>query len=83
MGGVKRVNQAPYETKGYRLFDLVSVDGALWYIHGRRVKGSFLLKRLSDGTSLNKVPTKLRLVSHQPSYIQEKVLNTGTNTLMK
>ena len=82
-GGVKRVNQAPYETKGYRLFDLVSVDGALWYIHGRRVKGSFLLKRLSDGTSLNKVPTKLRLVSHQPSYIQEKVLNTGTNTLMK
>lgn len=82
-GGVKRVNQAPYETKGYRLFDLVSVDGALWYIHGRRVKGSFLLKRLSDGTSMNKVPTKLRLVSHQPSYIQEKVLNTGTNTLMK
>lgn len=82
-GGVKRANQAPYETQGFRLFDLVSFDGDLWYIHGRRVKGSFLLKRLSNGTSLNKVPTKLTLVAHQSSYIQEKVLNTGTITMMK
>ena len=37
----------------------------------------------SDGTSLNKAPTKLRLVSHQPSYLMEKVPNTGIITLMK
>ena len=82
-GGVRRANQAPYETRGYRLFDLVSVEGALWHVCGRRVKGCFILKRMSDGTSLEKTPTKITLVTHQPSYIQEKVLNTGTNTLMK
>ena len=82
-GGVKRAKQAPYETQGYRLFDLVSVDGALWYVHARRVKGSFTLKRMSDGTRLNKTPTKIALVEHQPSYLIEKVPNTGVITLMK
>lgn len=82
-GGVRRANQAPYETQGYRLFDLVSVDSALWYVHGRRVKGAFLLKHLSDGNSLEKTPTKITLVAHQSSYIIEKVSNTGTITLMK
>ena len=82
-GGVKRANQAPYETRGYRLFDLVSFDGDLWYIHARRVNGSFLLKHLSDGTSLEKTPSKMSLVSHQASYIIEKVPNTGVITFMK
>ena len=82
-GGVKRAKQAPYETQGYRLFDLVSVDGALWYVHARRVKGGFTLKRMSDGNSLNKAPSKITFVAHQPSYIQEKVPNTGVITLMK
>ena len=82
-GGVKRANQAPYETRGYRLFDLVSFEGALWYVHGRRVKGAFVLKSLSDGTSREKTPTKLTFVAHQASYIIEKVQNTGLITLMK
>ena len=80
-GGVKRANQAPYETRGYRLFDLVSVDGDLWYIHGRRLKGCFLLKRLSDGSSLNRSPSKLAFVAHQTSYNVEKIPNTGASTL--
>ena len=82
-GGVKRANQAPYETRGYRLFDLVSFEGALWYIHGRRHKGCFLLKRLSDGSSLNRSPSKLAFVAHQASYIVDKVPNTGAITLMR
>ena len=82
-GGVKRANQAPYETRGYRLFDLVSVDGALWYIIARRIKGCFTLRRLCDGTSLSKVPSKISFVAHQSAYIIEKVPNTGTITLMR
>lgn len=31
-GGVKRANQAPYETRGYRLVDLVSFEGSSCYI---------------------------------------------------
>lgn len=38
-GGRKKLNQAPYLVKGYRLFDLVEYQKDLYYIFGRRERG--------------------------------------------
>ena len=43
-GGVRKRNQAPYEVKDFRLFDRVKANGREWYIHGRRLSGSFVLE---------------------------------------
>ena len=72
-GGVKKRNQAPYLVKGFRLFDKVSARGSEWYIHGRRLKGSFVLKTL-DGNTLEIAPSKIRLISGQRSFLTERRL---------
>ena len=46
-GGVRKRNQAEYKVKGFRLFDEVSAKGKLWYIHGRRTSGSFVLRTVT------------------------------------
>lgn len=51
-GGRKKLNQAPYLVKGFRLFDKVSYKGDECFIFGRRSSGYFDL-RLIDGTKVN------------------------------
>lgn len=51
-GGRKKLNQAPYLVKGFRLFDKVSYKGVECFIFGRRSSGSFDI-RLIDGTRVN------------------------------
>jgi len=70
-GGIRKRNQAPYEVKGFRLFDKVKAKGSMWYIHGRRVKGSFVLKTL-EGEKLEIAPSKITLIGHQSAYITER-----------
>ena len=70
-GGIRKRNQAPYLVKGFRLFDRVFAKGSEWYIHGRREKGSFVLKTL-EGHKLEIVPSKIRLISGQHSFITER-----------
>ena len=70
-GGVRKRNQAPYVVKGFRLFDKVSAKGRRWYIHGRRISGSFLLKTL-QGEKLETTPSKINLLRHQNSFITER-----------
>ena len=70
-GGIRRMNQAPYIVKGFRLYDRVFAKGKEWYIHGRRTKGSFVLKTLF-GDSLEIVPTKIRLLGTQQGFIVER-----------
>lgn len=70
-GGVRKLNQAPYIVKGFRLFDVVLIKGKNWYIHGRRTKGSFVLKDLSNNT-LEIVPSKFKLLNHQQSILVER-----------
>lgn len=65
------MNQAPYIVKGFHLYDRVLAKGKEWYIHGRRTKGSFILKTLL-GDSLEIVPTKIRLLSTQRGFIVER-----------
>ena len=69
-GGTRKLNQAPYVVKGFRLFDKVTCQNKLWYINGRRLKGSFVLKNLK-GETLEIASSKIKLVNHQQSYLIE------------
>ena len=50
---IKKLNQAPFEVKGFRLFDKVEYNSELYYIFGRRKSGFFDIRKL-DGTKINK-----------------------------
>jgi len=52
-GGVKKLNQAQYEVRGFRLFDKVQYQGERYYVFGRRNSGFFDIRTL-DGTKVNK-----------------------------
>lgn len=51
-GGYRKLKQAPYTVKGYRLFDKVRYQGQEAFIYGRRTSGSFSVKTF-DGESLS------------------------------
>ena len=70
-GGTRKRNQSEYQVKGFRLFDKVKAQGCEWYIHGRRAKGSFVLKTLA-GDKLEIVPNKLSFVATQRGFITER-----------
>ena len=70
-GGVKKMNQAPYKVKGFRLFDKVFCQNKEWYINGRRIKGSFILKNLKNET-LEISSSKIKLINYQKSYLIER-----------
>ena len=66
-------NQAPYEVKGFRLFDQVSYNGTECFITGRRTSGYFALKTL-DGTPVHDSAKAqdLRLLKWAGNYILER-----------
>ena len=70
-GGTRKLNQASYVVKEFRLFDCVFAANSIWYIHGRRSKGSFVLKKL-NGDTLEIVPSKIKLLYSQKGYITER-----------
>ena len=51
-GGKRKRNQAPYEVKGFRLYDKVRWKGQSCFIFGRRSTGRMDLRHL-DGTKVN------------------------------
>lgn len=64
-GGRWKRNQAPYEIKGYRLFDTIRYNSLPAYIHGRRTTGYFVIKDAEGNTLSNSVSCKaLELVRH-------------------
>lgn len=73
-GGRKKLNQAPFLVKGFRLFDLVEYQKELYYIFGRRSSSSFDIRKL-DGTKVNKGSINckyLRLIATRKSILTEK-----------
>lgn len=73
-GGRKKLNQAPFLVKGYRLFDLVEYQKNLYYIFGRRGNGFFDIRKL-DGTKVNKGSIScrhIRLIDTRKTIIIEK-----------
>lgn len=72
-GGYRKRNQAPYEVKGFRLYDQVLWKGQKCFIFGRRSTGRMDL-RLLDGTHLNaSVGYKnLKLLKMRSNYLIEQ-----------
>ena len=73
-GGRKKLNQAPFLVKGFRLFDLVEYQNDLYYIFGRRDSGFFDIRKL-NGTKVNKGSINckhLRLIATRKSILIEK-----------
>ena len=72
-GGIRKRNQAPYEVKGYRLFDRVFCNGQEYFIFGRRSSGFFDIRTL-DGTKVNKGISykKLVLLEKRKNYLTER-----------
>lgn len=69
-GGRKKLNQAPFLVKGFRLFDLVEYQKDLYYIFGRRDSGYFDIRKL-NGTKVNKGSINckhLRLIATKKVY---------------
>ena len=71
-GGVRKRNQAPYEVKGFRLFDKVACRGEVGFIFGRRSTGSFDIRKL-DGERISAGISykKLRLLERRKTYLTE------------
>jgi hypothetical protein len=69
-GGLKKLNQAPYVVKGFRLFDKVKYQGQECFIFGRRSSGYFDLRKL-DGTVIHRSASykKLKLIQQRKSLL--------------
>ncbi len=60
-GGVKRLNQSPFEVFGFRLFDRVKVDNKFYFIYGRRRTGRFNIRDINGENSKDVTHKKLNL----------------------
>ena len=78
-GGRKKLNQAPFLVRGFRLFDLVSYEGSAYYVFARRASGYFDIRKL-DGTKVNNGSIsykKLKLINTQKTILTER-RNSGS-----
>lgn len=71
-GGKKKLNQAPYLVRGYRLFDKVKYNNQIGFIFGRRTSGYFDIRKL-DGEVIHRSAShkKLKLIETRRNYITE------------
>ena len=71
-GGIRKLNQAPYLVKGFRLFDKVLYEGTKCFVFGRRSRGYFDLRTL-DGTRIHPCAKydKLKLISRPKGFLIE------------
>ena len=72
-GGIKKLNQAPYTVKDFRLFDKVKYQNTECFIFGRRTSGYFDLRKL-DGTKVHPSACykKLELLEARNNYLKEE-----------
>ena len=78
-GGRKKLNQAPFLVRGFRLFDFVSYEGSAYYVFARRTSGYFDIRKL-DGTKVNNgsiIYKKLKLINTQKTMLTER-RNSGS-----
>ena len=72
-GGKRKLNQAPFEVFGFRLFDKVLYKGQECFISGRRTRGRFKLIKLDKTIVHTDANVKdLKLIKHTNSYLIEK-----------
>ena len=72
-GGERKLNQAPYLVKGFRLFDKVLYNGIECFIFGRRASGYFDIRKL-DGTKVKEGISykKLILIDKRKNFLITK-----------
>ncbi|MDY3794886.1 MAG: RNA-guided endonuclease IscB [Erysipelotrichaceae bacterium] len=70
---IKKLNQAPYIVKDFRLFDKVRYQDEDCFIFGRRSSGYFDIRKL-DGTIIHRSASykKLELLEARKSYLKEE-----------
>lgn len=71
-GGKKKLNQASYLVKGFRLFDKVEFEGQICFIFGRRSSGYFDIRKLNG-----------EVISRSASWKKLKILETRKSLLME
>ena len=71
-GGHRKANQAPREVFGFRLNDRVRYRGRDWFVHGRRVRGSFVLSDLSMTEKAEVSCRRIRLLHHVGTLLTER-----------
>lgn len=77
-GGRKKLNQAKYIVKGFRLFDKVSYKGDECFITGRRTTGYFALKTIENVKVHDSAKAKdLQLLHARGSFITQKLKRDG------
>ena len=54
-GGKRDLEQSPYKTHGYRLYDKIKFNNEIFFIIARRLNGCFTLKNIKTGTLLDKM----------------------------
>lgn len=72
--GIKKRNQAQYEVKGYRLYDMVEYNNKSYIVFGRRNNGFFDIRTL-NGEKVNNGSIsykKLKLIQRNTGYIIER-----------
>lgn len=79
-GGIRKLNQASYTVKGFRLFDKVNYKGQKCFIFGRRSSGYFDL-RLLDKTVIHRSASykDLKLIQQRNSLLIEMRYNNCTS----
>ena len=72
-GGKKKLNQASYLVKGFRLFDKVEFEGQICFIFGRRSSGYFDIRKL-NGEVISRSASwkKLKLLEIRKSLLMER-----------
>ena len=72
-GGKKRLNQASYLVKGFRLFDKVEFEGQICFIFARRSSGYFDIRKL-NGEVIHRSASwkKLKLLETRKSLLMER-----------
>ena len=69
-GSVRRNNQTPFETRGFRLFDRVLLNGKIMFVTGRRLIGSFVVRGIDYENPINVTPNKLKLYRNKRNMMQ-------------
>ena len=69
-GGKKRMNQAPFEVKGFRLFDRVTYNGRVMFVVGRRMSGQFAIRDINYDNQFDISYKKLSLNRCKRNMIQ-------------
>ena len=69
-GGKKKMNQSPFEIKGFRLFDRVLYDGKIMFVTGRRSSGYFVIRDINYNNQIELSYKKLNLNRCKRNMIQ-------------